>query len=80
MSSTRREPTGDGHYVTIQHCEVCDKYLGVNYPSDWCDEHRPKPVSWMRATMIALIGMIFWSTVIGMMGAGLLWLWLTTNK
>lgn len=40
--STRHE-----NGVTIQHCEVnledglhvCDKYLGINYPVKWCDEH-----------------------------------------
>lgn len=42
MSSTHREYLGDGYYVTVQHCEEpgCDKYLGVNYPSLFCDEHR----------------------------------------
>lgn len=37
-SSTHREHSGDGHYVTIQHCDVCDTYLGVNYPSNVCDD------------------------------------------
>lgn len=38
MSSTYR----DG-MVTVQHCEYtgCDTYLGANYPTIWCDEHRP---------------------------------------
>lgn len=43
MSSTHREYVGDGYSVIIQHCEHdgCDVYLGVAYPSDFCDEHRP---------------------------------------
>lgn len=42
MSSTHRESLGEGYYVRIQHCEEpgCDKYLGVNYPSDFCEDHR----------------------------------------
>lgn len=42
VSSTHRESVGGEGYVTIQHCEVCDEYLGVNYPSEFCDDHRPK--------------------------------------
>lgn len=37
---------GDGHSVRIQHCEVrkedgnvCDAFLGVNYPTTWCSNH-----------------------------------------
>jgi hypothetical protein len=32
------ECMGEGYSVRIQHCENpgCDKYLGVNYPSDYC--------------------------------------------
>jgi hypothetical protein len=48
MSSTHNEYVGEGYYVHIQHCEhrdasgqVCDKYLGVNYPSEFCMEHQP---------------------------------------
>jgi hypothetical protein len=42
MSSTHTEHVGEGYRVRIQHCEHpgCNKYLGVNYPSDFCDEHR----------------------------------------
>jgi hypothetical protein len=43
VSSTHQEPLGDGHMVTIQHCEKCDKYLGVNYPDVLCEECK-KPV------------------------------------
>jgi hypothetical protein len=43
VSSTRREYYGESQYVIVQHCEHegCDEYLGVNYPSDFCDKHRP---------------------------------------
>lgn len=43
MSSTHNEYLGEGYSVRIQHCEKpgCDKYLGVNYPSDYCEEHQP---------------------------------------
>ena len=42
MSSTRREYVEPGYDITVQHCEEpgCDKYLGVNYPSSYCDEHK----------------------------------------
>ena len=30
------------HYVKFQHCVVCNTYLGVNHPSEFCSEHRPK--------------------------------------
>lgn len=42
---THREGS-DGLYVTIQHCDHQENgryynvYLGVNYPSDFCDDHR----------------------------------------
>lgn len=46
ISSTHREGIGEGYSVTIQHCEyrypngqVCDAYLGVNYPSNYCHDH-----------------------------------------
>ncbi len=49
MSDTCSEYVGDGYSVTIQHCEfvneagvVCNELLGVNYPSELCDEHRTK--------------------------------------
>jgi hypothetical protein len=48
MSSTHTESTGDGHSVRIQHCEDpsgCDEYLGVNYPSSFCDKHQPAKVT-----------------------------------
>lgn len=46
-SSTHMVNVGDyeyPHYMTVQHCETpgCDKYLGVAYPSEFCDDHRPK--------------------------------------
>lgn len=47
LSSSHNEYVGEGYSVRIQHCEhrdnagkVCDRYLGVNYPSTLCDEHR----------------------------------------
>lgn len=33
----------DGYYVTIQHCEACGAYLGVNYPSLFCTDCTPSP-------------------------------------
>ena len=45
-SSTHLEADDGGHYVTIQHCEVlkkdgtvCDDFLGVNYPTEFCRNH-----------------------------------------
>jgi len=47
MSSTHNELVSEGYYVHIQHCEhrndageVCNEYLGVNYPSEFCAQHR----------------------------------------
>lgn len=42
MSDTHTEYMGDGYSVRVQHCEEpgCNVYLGVNYPSDFCSEHR----------------------------------------
>lgn len=37
--STHFEYIGEGYGVTIQHCIVCDEYLGVNYPGDLCRKH-----------------------------------------
>lgn len=37
MSSTHIESEG-GIRVTIQHCEGCDVFLGVNYPFDTCND------------------------------------------
>jgi len=49
MSSTHTEYSSPDLYVRIQHCEhtdennvVCDEYLGVNYPSSFCDKHQTK--------------------------------------
>lgn len=47
---TERGYMGDGYYVTLQHCQFkneetekqCDEFLGVNYPSVYCDKHQPK--------------------------------------
>lgn len=36
MSDTHVEYVGDGYSVRVQHCEGCNVYLGVNYPSDKC--------------------------------------------
>lgn len=33
----------DDYYVTIQHCEACGAYLGVNYPSMFCSDCTPTP-------------------------------------
>ena len=33
---THPEYLGEGYSVTIQHCEACGSYLGVNYPSYFC--------------------------------------------
>lgn len=30
------------HYVKVQHCIVCNEYLGWNYPSEFCKDHQPK--------------------------------------
>lgn len=42
MSKTAQEYVGDGYYVTDQWCEYpgCDVWLGYNYSSDFCEEHR----------------------------------------
>ena len=48
VSDTHSEYVSDGYSVRVQHCEyhdpqtgqVCNKYLGVNFPSDFCGEHR----------------------------------------
>jgi hypothetical protein len=47
ISDTHFEYVGEGYYVTTQHCEakdaageVCNEYLGVNYPSIFCSKHR----------------------------------------
>jgi hypothetical protein len=31
--------TYDGYMVMVRHCAVCNVYLGVNYPSDYCSNH-----------------------------------------
>lgn len=38
VSDTHKEHMGPDYKVTIQHCESCNKFLGVNYPSDFCTE------------------------------------------
>ena len=47
QSSTHPVYMGDGYWVTSQHCEMpgCDDYLGINYPSSFCDFHLPKPLT-----------------------------------
>ena len=51
-SSTHMEWCSEDYSVRIQHCEyrndageICDEYLGVNYPSRYCHVHRPNNIS-----------------------------------
>jgi hypothetical protein len=45
VGTTHRESMGNGFSVTMQYCEHedCGIYLGVNYPSSFCDAHRNEP-------------------------------------
>lgn len=49
MSNTHFEIEG-GVRVLIQHCEYpgCDIFLGVNYPSDFCDDHHTTQKGYAR--------------------------------